>query len=616
LYLSTDDDPANATRIANSKWTNVRDFTKYTTQKSVSINLVANQRYYIEVRTMQGAGNDHFCVRWQLPSGTIETPIPSARVAPFVTNRLPSVSLTSDKATYEDGDDIVLTSTPTDADGSIIKVDFYLDGVKIGTASRSPYSYTYAEVPVGTYAFTARAIDNSGDTSTVATLSRTVSLPVVPNNPPPVSVCATGSITRELWTNLPGNGVGVIPVQNPTTTTTLTALESPSNSGDSYGERIRGYICPPVTGDYTFWVAGDDQTQLWLSTDEDTANKVRIAFNTGWTSAREYTKFASQRSALITLTAGYRYYIEAIHKEGASNDNFSVQWQIPGGTVETPIPGTRLSPWEGLITTGCRASGGITRETWNNISGDISTMDWNRTPNWRGTNGSMEPPRNVNENFAQRLMGFICPPVSGVYTFSIAGDEQAELWLSPNELAANAQKVAFIYSSTLYREFTKATTQSYSVWLSAGRRYYIEARHREVTGTDHLTVQWTLPTGAVEAPIPGTRLATIASGGLREGVNESYIPTDAAEKLTLTLFPNPARESVFISTNQFAGNAWTINLTSHIGAILKTYQPTFTTEDRQTEIRLSDLNLPAGIYILHVTDGLGKTHNLRFVKDN
>jgi hypothetical protein len=213
-------------------------------------------------------------------------------------------------------------------------------------------------------------------------------------------------------------------------------------------------------------------------------------------------------------------------------------------------------------------------------------------------------------------MGFICPPVSGVYTFSIAGDEQAELWLSTNELAANAQKVAFIYSSTLYREFTKATTQSYSVWLSAGRRYYIEARHREVTGADHMTVQWTLPTGAIEAPIPGTRLATIASGGLREGVDESYSPTDAAEKLILTLFPNPARQSVFISTNKFAGNAWTINLTSHVGAILKTYKPTFTAEDRQTEIRLSDLNLPAGIYLLHVTDGLGKTHNLRFVKDN
>jgi len=45
------------------------------------------------------------------------------------------------------------------------------------------------------------------------------------------------------------------------------------------------------------------------------------------------------------LTAGKKYYIEAIHREGAEGDNLAVGWQLPNGTMERPIPGIRLSPY-------------------------------------------------------------------------------------------------------------------------------------------------------------------------------------------------------------------------------------------------------------------------------
>ena len=42
----------------------------------------------------------------------------------------------------------------------------------------------------------------------------------------------------------------------------------PGNVRDNYGWHLMGYIYPPETGEYIFAVATDDNSQLWLSTDE------------------------------------------------------------------------------------------------------------------------------------------------------------------------------------------------------------------------------------------------------------------------------------------------------------------------------------------------------------
>jgi len=116
-------------------------------------------------------------------------------------------------------------------------------------------------------------------------------------------------------------------------------------AADNYASRIRGYICPPQTGSYVFWIAGDDAAELYLSADDNPANKSRIANLVSWTDYREWTKFASQKSAVINLVAGKKYYIEAIQKQGGGGDNLSVQWQLPGGAIESPLPGKYLSPF-------------------------------------------------------------------------------------------------------------------------------------------------------------------------------------------------------------------------------------------------------------------------------
>ena len=46
--------------------------------------------------------------------------------------------------------------------GSITKVEFYNSDALIGTATSSPYTFTWTSVPAGSYALTARAYDNFG----------------------------------------------------------------------------------------------------------------------------------------------------------------------------------------------------------------------------------------------------------------------------------------------------------------------------------------------------------------------------------------------------------------------------------------------------------------------
>jgi len=168
---------------------------------------------------------------------------------------------------------------------------------------------------------------------------------------PNASNCsAQGTISREVWTGVPGTTVIEIPVNTPPNIEDeLTVFEVPVNAANNYGTRLRGFICPPVTGAYTFWIASDDNGELWLSTDDNPLNKVRIANVPGWTGSREWNKFAQQQSVPISLQAGQSYYIEALMKEEGGGDNLAVRWQLPTGTFETPIPGSWLSPFEFLL---------------------------------------------------------------------------------------------------------------------------------------------------------------------------------------------------------------------------------------------------------------------------
>ena len=130
----------------------------------------------------------------------------------------------------------------------------------------------------------------------------------------------------------------------------MTSLEAAPSSVDNYGLRIRGYLCIPQTGGYTFYVAGHNTAEVWLSTDDNPANKMKIAYQYDWAEFRNWNKYPSQKSAAITLQAGRRYYIEVLYKQGTGGDYITVAWTLPNGVTQIPIPGSSLSPYTGLLS--------------------------------------------------------------------------------------------------------------------------------------------------------------------------------------------------------------------------------------------------------------------------
>jgi uncharacterized repeat protein (TIGR01451 family) len=111
FYLSTDVNPANKVRLAYiTAWTNTAEFTKFPTQTSVTVNLIAGQNYYTELFHKEGSGGDHFQVYWKTPSNATATIIPGANLVPFCT---PQTTL---RWTVKNGaciatDDVVITNS-------------------------------------------------------------------------------------------------------------------------------------------------------------------------------------------------------------------------------------------------------------------------------------------------------------------------------------------------------------------------------------------------------------------------------------------------------------------------------------------------------------------------
>src|ERR1043166_3659640 len=158
---------------------------------------------------------------------------------------------------------------------------------------------------------------------------------------------SSNGVLREVYLNISGSTLPDL-TNNPafpnsaSLETIQPTFEAPNEFADNYGQRMRALLVPPTNGAYVFWIASDDQGALFLSTDEDPAHKVEIAYVNAWTSLREWTKETNQQSAPIQLTNGFRYYIEAIHKEGTGGDNLSVRWKLPNNVIEEPIPNNRL----------------------------------------------------------------------------------------------------------------------------------------------------------------------------------------------------------------------------------------------------------------------------------
>jgi chitinase len=98
------------------------------------------------------------------------------QAAPRPANRAPTASIGApvNGASFAAGSTITIAATASDTDGSIARVDFYADGVRLGRDTTAPYSFAWSNAATGTHALKVVATDNRKATGTSATVSVSV----------------------------------------------------------------------------------------------------------------------------------------------------------------------------------------------------------------------------------------------------------------------------------------------------------------------------------------------------------------------------------------------------------------------------------------------------------
>jgi chitinase len=99
-----------------------------------------------------------------------------AQAAPRPANLAPTASIGApgNGAKFASGSTITIAANASDADGSVARVDFYVDGVRLGRDTTAPYSLAWSNATTGTHALKVVATDNRKAAGTSATVSISV----------------------------------------------------------------------------------------------------------------------------------------------------------------------------------------------------------------------------------------------------------------------------------------------------------------------------------------------------------------------------------------------------------------------------------------------------------
>ncbi|NTV30871.1 hypothetical protein HGA91_02735 [candidate division WWE3 bacterium] len=194
----------------------------------------------------------------------------------------------------------------------------------------------------------------------------------------------------------------------------------------------------------------------------------------------------------------YGYHIYAL--VGTFNGSGITPTTTPGAT-----PTTAATPTATLSRTPTPTStviGNVRYEIWNDISTQDNALLTDLTNDSRYPNNPSEQswlsvfdtPKHRDTNFGSRMTGYLRVPASGDYTFYLAADDTAELWLGTNSGRDSARKIAEVKTWVSPYEWTTESAQhSLPITLQTGSIYFIEVIHAESIGEDHASVGWMRP---------------------------------------------------------------------------------------------------------------------------
>ena len=290
FYLSTDSNPDNKALITSiTAYASVTDHDKYPEQTSSMISLSPNIDYYFELLYVEDSGGDHASLYWK--TDLVDSDNWNLITAMF----LKAVDCTDDVCPQE------------------------------GTACDDGNAATENDIEDG-------FCNCSGSATTTNTC-----------------VGDRGILEAYRFENIPGYEISALyEAPNfpgvPDYGYNLPQFSRPyANDMDDFGVQIQAYLSVPVTGNYKFNVTGNDNTVLFISSDETPENKqAHQALVSGSSNMVQHDKYIWQSTGNINLIAGQYYYVELNFKAATGGDHYSIFWQSPFTETDTwkRIPAT------------------------------------------------------------------------------------------------------------------------------------------------------------------------------------------------------------------------------------------------------------------------------------
>ncbi|XP_065647086.1 uncharacterized protein LOC101236801 isoform X3 [Hydra vulgaris] len=155
-------------------------------------------------------------------------------------------------------------------------------------------------------------------------------------------------VVRELWSHVHGTSLQNLIADSrfphqPTNVTPLQDFDAPIDStSEDIGQRIKGYFLAPTNGGYRFYSSCSGSCEVFLGFNDMEGESNRIIKQHRSSHHNEFFSFPDQKSRIVALEKGKRYYLEAIGKNSKDVHHLSVGVELPDGQKVFPITSNLL----------------------------------------------------------------------------------------------------------------------------------------------------------------------------------------------------------------------------------------------------------------------------------
>ena len=409
LFLSTDANPTNKVLIAQETvWSGAYQWLSaggggsvsqkrsdqfspdggYTTPYAAGFNLSNGVPYYIEAVHHQGSGGANLGITYDLTNDLYSTTYDSdtdtyTNSSIFANGALPLLNATNNNialatkaptfltwapdltptaVTVSEGATTNFTCLATSDAEMVWSYQWYLNNAPFPGATGT--NLILASIPFSYNAANIQVVVSNEEGGLVIT-SRVATLTVVQ------AVHENGFIKDERWDNktvsdIENNNVSLTPDHQMAITEWEIGIDNADEGHYNFARRVSGYFIPPATANYVFYITSDDDSYLFVSTDETSANKREVCQQdywnngglnwqsypgwVGWYNPANNSCSATYNSAFasgILLTQGQRYYIEQDMNQGGGGANLGVTYtyygdSVPATGTETQLKGTNI----------------------------------------------------------------------------------------------------------------------------------------------------------------------------------------------------------------------------------------------------------------------------------